>query len=282
MASAVSPEVTLAVPPGAPPAPAAGDPSQRLQRALAERERGAPKEQIRSAAARLRKTRSCGFMHSSMEEPMASYKALEPLRPRCTSTFRRFHLTEGFRVLDQDTIVVSARDSLQKTKTGLLRSSSGTVTYSHRHKLKLELDVEVLAKILGDGVPGGGYMWTLIKLERIFKERTGRPGCWADYDVGLKALLALCPKTFELFGPSGEFVQLRRKVPTVLDDMEEALIRLARARETGILEPYVVADGASPDKANGLILPELVTNRFKAVYSAHRGQSMSYSSSRGA
>jgi len=254
-------EVTMAVP------PLSGETqSQRLQRALADRERGAPHEQMRSTAMRLQKTRSCGFIHSSMEEPFASYKVLEPLRPRCTKTFRRYHLTQGFRVVDQDTIVVSARDSLLKTKTGLMRSSSGTVTYSHSHKLKLELDMEAVAKILADGVPGGGHMWTLAKMERIFKERTGRAGCWNDYDVGIKSFIGLFPKTFELFGPSGEFVLLRRKVPTVLDDMDEAIIRLARARDTGILEPYVVTDGGSVDRAKGMTLPELRTNRFKAVY----------------
>mmetsp|Transcript_44756 Transcript_44756/g.133720 ORF Transcript_44756/g.133720 Transcript_44756/m.133720 type:complete len:281 (-) Transcript_44756:128-970(-) len=258
-------EVTLAAPLSSPSI----SHSQRLQQALAERDSGAPREQIRSAATRLRKTRSCGFMHSSMEEPLHSYKALEPTRPHCMSTFRRFHLTEGFRVLDQDTIVVPARDTLLRTKTGLMRSSSGTVTYSHAHKLKLELDVEVLAKILLDGAPGGGHMWTPFRLERMFKERTGRAGCWVDYDIGMKSFLALFPKTFELFGPTGEFVQLRRKVPAVLDDAEDAIIRLARARQTGVLEPYVDADGGGAEKVTGLILPKLTTNRFKAVYCSH-------------
>lgn len=254
-------EVTLAVP------PLGGETqSQRLQRVLSDREKGAPREQIRSPAARLRKTRSCAVMHSSMEEPLNDYKVLQPLRPRATGTFRRFHLTQGFRVVDQDTIVVSARDSLLKTKTGVLRSSSGTVTYSHAHKLKLELDTQELAKILSDGVPGGGHMWTLSKLERFFRERTGRAGCWADYDVGIKAFMGLFPKTFELFGPSGEFVNLRRKVPTILDDFEEAIIRLARARETGVLERDLITDAGSVDSVNGLILPELKSNRFKAVY----------------
>lgn len=251
---------------------------QQLQRTLAERERGAPLEQIRSAPSRMRHTRSCAILHSSLEEPLMPYKSLEPRRPQWQGSFRRYHETQGYRVLDQDTIVVSARDMLQKTKMGLLRSSSGTVTYSHAHKLKVEMDVEMLTQVLGDGPPGGGHMWTPRKLEWIFKERTGRSGCWVDYDIGIKVFLSLFPRTFEFVGSRGEFVTLKRKATVVLDDAEDAMVRLARARETGCVEPFVVADGTTQSPLRSLSLPQLKTNRLKAVYvltsGPSRGQSM--------
>mmetsp|Transcript_65565 Transcript_65565/g.152312 ORF Transcript_65565/g.152312 Transcript_65565/m.152312 type:complete len:282 (-) Transcript_65565:110-955(-) len=250
------------------------DPSQlsdsrplSLQRVL-ERDHGGPREQVRSAPSRLRNTRSCAILHSSLEEPLTVYKTLEPLRPRWQSSFRRFHETHGYRILDQDTIVVSARDVLHKTKDGIARSSSGSVTYSHVHKLKLELDIEMVARILADGVPGGGHMWTTRRLEWIFKERTGRPGCWADYNVGITAVLALFPRTFELFGPQREFVVLKHKAMTVIDDTEGAMVRLARARDSGRLEPIVVAEEEQPNTSRCLSLPELKTNRFKTMYSS--------------
>lgn len=241
-----------------------------LQRRLHTRDRGGPHEQIKSRPARLRGTRSCEIIHSSLIEPLNVYKSLEPLRPQCPTSWRRFHLNDGIRVVDQDTVVISANDTLRKTKRGVSRSSGGTVTYSATHRLKVELDVEVLAQILGDGVPGGGLAWTPRRLEWIFKERTGRPGSWVHYDLGIKGFLMLFPKTFELFG-DGKYVQMRRKRGTiVLDDFEAAIVRLARSRDDGFLEQSIGAAGnAKTEKLRTVSLPQFKTHRFKAVYAPH-------------
>merc|ERR1719367_2099665 len=104
---------------------------QRLQQSLGERTSGGPKEQMRSAPERLRCTRNCEIMHSSLEEPLSHYKSLEPSRPHWPSSHRRFHLDNGIRVLDHDTVVIDAHDTMRKTKKGMMRCSSGTVTYSN-------------------------------------------------------------------------------------------------------------------------------------------------------
>jgi len=240
------------------------------QRRPYARERGGPREQVRSAPERLRSARSCEVLHSSLAEPLQAYKSLEPLRPHCPKSWRRFHLKEGFRVADQDTVVVPANDTLRKTRKGLARSSGGTVTYSATHRLKVELDVQEIAQILGGDVPGGGIAWTPRRLEWIFKERTGRPGCWVHYDLGIKGFLGLFPKSFEFFA-DGRYVQLRRRLgTTVLDDIEGSMVRLARSRHDGVLEHVVgVATDAKVDVARTMSLPQLRTHRFKSVYVPH-------------
>lgn len=242
---------------------------QRLQRSLGERFHGGPKEQIRSRPARLRFTRSCDILHSSLEEPLTFYKSLEPLKPHWPSTWRRYHLNDGIRVLDQDTIVINANDTLEKTKKGLLRNSSGTVTYSSNHSLKVELDVSDLANILLDGVPGGGHEWTPSKLQRIFTERTGRQGVWGHYEIAFGAFLQLFPKTFELFGPTNsEYIRLRRKrQATVLDNIEDVMVRLARSRQNGKIEMNLSNFGQTDEvSVKASSLPELKNHRLKAVY----------------
>eukprot|EP00930_Biecheleria_cincta_P064245 TRINITY_DN49806_c0_g1_i1.p1 TRINITY_DN49806_c0_g1~~TRINITY_DN49806_c0_g1_i1.p1 ORF type:complete len:320 (-),score=52.58 TRINITY_DN49806_c0_g1_i1:49-978(-) len=261
---------------------------QTLQKSLSVRDKGGPHEQMRSFPARLRFTRSCEILHSSLEEPLAHWKSLEPMKPRWPSTWRRLHLNDGIRVRDGDTIVVSARDSLEKTKTGgLLRSSSGTVTYSSSQRTKLELDVTFLAQILGDGVPHGKHYWTPHRLEHEFVHRTGRPGVWCHYDVGIVAFMLLFPKTFELFGPNHEQVRLKRKVSTtVLDNVEDALVRLARGRENGKIEHHLdltsspncfsqtnkwageqlSSMGFQDSRVKPVALPDLQKHRFKATF----------------
>jgi len=254
--------------------PALGDyvdqeetPHQRRQRALSDRLRGGPHEQQLSAPARLRNTRSGEILHSSLLEPLSPYKSLQPLRPQWPSTYRRFHLNHGIRVVDQDTCVVHTQDTLTRTKHGLLRSSSGVVTYSFSHRTKVELDVFELARILHDGLPGSGHTWKPQQLERIFRERTGRRGSWAHYEVPFKEFLALFPRTFERFGLDNQFVRLRFKQnPHVLDVSEEALVHLARAREHGIVEPRPHTVGCGSVKAKAAELHELRMHRFKAVF----------------
>lgn len=206
---------------------------------------GVPPENVSSVAQRLRSTRSCEIVHSSLQEPLSAYKTLEPSNPRWPTKFHRLHLSNGIRVVDQDTVVVSARDIVQKTRKGLAKSSSGTVTYSNSHKMKVELDAEELAKICGDDVPGGERYWTPRRLEWVFKERTGRAGCWNDYEIGIMAFLCLFPKTFEVFA-NGRFVKLKCKGRGhCLDNVEDAMVRLARARVVGCIEPWAVTNGGS-------------------------------------
>lgn len=274
---------------------------QKLQRSLYDRRGGGPNEQCGSPAQRYRNTRTTEIIHSSMEEGLTSYKTLEPLRPHQPYNHRRYHLNHGIRVKDQDTVVVDSCDIHKKTKKGLLRESSGVVTYSDTHRRKVELDVIDIARILDEGIPGGGHHWTPKKLERVFRERTGRPGSWAHYEMSFKTFLTLFPKTFETFGPNHQFVRLRHHVTTaVLDVSEDAMRRLACARERGYIEQHPVVDGtvhvhneeldelfddedASPKlqelkeklRAKTPALPELQEHRIKAAFKA-RPQSSTY------
>ncbi|CAE8587153.1 unnamed protein product [Polarella glacialis] len=254
---------------------------QSLQRSLGEREQGGPHEQIRSKPARLRFTRSCEILHSSLEEPLASWKTLEPQMPHWPSTWRRYHLTDGIRVVDQDTVMIEARDTLGKTQKGLLRSSSGTVTYSSSHRLKVELDVEILAQILGEGIPGGAHAWTPSKLQQFFFMRTGRRGSWEHYRVGIVPFMMLFPKTFDLLGPNSENVRLVRKVGTVvLDNIEDALVRLSRSRETDAIEHHLPEDGMREARniSEVRVLPEVRSNRLKVGYYPSKGDPRSATS----
>lgn len=274
---------------------------QKMQRALYDRHGGGPHEQCGSPPQRLRKTRITEISHSSMEEGLSSYKSLEPFRPNQPYNHRRYHLNHGIRVKDQDTVVVDSCDIHKKTKKGLLRESSGTVTYSDTHRRRVELDVIELARILDGGIPGGGHAWTPKKLERVFRERTGRPGVWAHYEISLKHFLQLFPKTIEQFGPDHQFVRVRHHGTTsVLDVSEDAMRRLACARERGYIEQHPVVDGTvrlhseeldelfettenSPNlkelkerlRAKTPVLPELHGHRIKAAFKA-RPQSSTY------
>eukprot|EP00929_Paragymnodinium_shiwhaense_P025423 TRINITY_DN15380_c0_g1_i1.p1 TRINITY_DN15380_c0_g1~~TRINITY_DN15380_c0_g1_i1.p1 ORF type:complete len:332 (+),score=62.22 TRINITY_DN15380_c0_g1_i1:119-1114(+) len=240
---------------------------QRLQFSMLDRAKGGPNEQVRSAAHRLRGTRCCEVLHSSLEDPLSSYKTLEPLRPHMQFTMRKFHLGDGYKCFDADTIVVPARDSVQRTRTGLLRSSTGLVTYSDTHRKKVELDVQELARILAnEGQPEGGHFWTARKLERVFRYRTGRCGSWGHYEVPFVEFLTLFPRTFAIFN-NGENVRLRSdRKSTVVDVSEDALIRLARARHTGHVEQWVKVMGSQHKTAEPNILPELQHHRMKCVY----------------
>mmetsp|Transcript_15535 Transcript_15535/g.35556 ORF Transcript_15535/g.35556 Transcript_15535/m.35556 type:complete len:315 (-) Transcript_15535:51-995(-) len=252
---------------------------QQKQRQLGERTRGGPKEHVISEPLRLSRTRECELSHSFMEEPLTRYKRLEPSRPHWPKHFRRFHLMDGIRVLDQDTVIVSARDRIHKTKRGQLRDSSGSITYSASHRLKVELDVENLANIARQHPPGGAHDWTLAKLEWVFTERTGRRGSWAHYEVPFRSFLALFPKTFEFVGD--KFVRLRHKsVCRILDKPEDAMIRLAKGRHSGVLEPVHVVGHEQVEAMVHDMCPELSRaptapslqlqrHRLKVAYTPH-------------
>jgi len=243
---------------------------QALQKSLGQRSNGGPFEHIRTAPFRLRNTRSCDIVHSSMEDPLASYKTLEPLHHHYKYGQRRYHKDHGYKCFDTDTIVVAARDHLLKSKTGLLRTSTGSVTYSDTHRKKLELDGQELTRIVAhEGIPGGGHAWTLPKLERVFKERTGRVGFWNHYEIPFIAFLRSFVKTFAFYN-HGEFVKLlNTRKPTVMDDFEDVLVRLAKAREYGFIEQTtnIVGDGLQRQTPVGL--PELKRHRAKITFRLH-------------
>jgi len=219
-------------------------PHQKLQRSLQDRRGGVPHEQTKSHPQRLRNTRCTAIEHSSLEEPLSTYKSLEPLRPRWPNHWRRFHLNDGIRVKDQDTVVIEARDQHIRTKKGLQRDSSGLVTYSETHRRKAEIDVMFIAQILNGGIPGGGHAWTLKKLEQTFRVRTGRLGTWVNYEVPVKHFLSLFPKTFEQFGSDMQFVRLRHLGrEQLMDKTEDAMSRLACARERGYVEQHPHIEG---------------------------------------
>jgi hypothetical protein len=195
--------------------------------------------------------------------------------------------------------LVEAKDTHIKTRNGLLRDSSGFVTYSEAHRRKAEIDSTLIAQILNEGVPGGGHAWTPKKLERVFKDRTGRRGIWSHYEVPVKHFLSLFPKTFEQFGHDMQFVRLRHMMrPQLLDSTEDAMIRLARARQHGYIEqhPHIegtvelhneelhelfdaIAEGrdgaclkeiTEKSRTQMPSLPELRNNRMKAAFKHHQ------------
>jgi len=224
---------------------------QTLQRRLGQRERGGPIEQTLSKPMRMQGSRSGEIQHSSLHEPLSPWKTLEAHNPRWPNTWRRFHKDHGIRVVDHDTICVSARDKVQQTAHGLFRYSTGSVTYSHTQKCKAEIEVQELAHILLHNPPGASNLWTPEKLDRLFKERHGRSGVWGHYDLGLKGFMLCFPKTFELYGTHHEYVRLRRARNTnVLDDVEEAMIRLARAKEHGYVQQHPTVPGQVTSTTN--------------------------------
>lgn len=245
---------------------------QTLQLNLSIRDKGGPHEQSASAPQRMRRTRGTEVLHSTLSEPLSSYKSLEPSRPRWPTTFRRLHLTDGFRVVDHDTIVVSARDQVFKcSKNGQARTSSGYVTYSATHRDRAEIDVEMLACLVKEGVPRGAHHWTPKVLERIFRERTGRSGTWAHYGVPFKEFLRLFPRTFEMFGPQDAFVRSKNPgMQKILDKVEDAMVLLAKARDEGFVDHHNHADKAAAtiggQGKQNVALPALHQHRVKAVF----------------
>lgn len=240
-----------------------------LQRSLSIRKTGGPQEHTRNYPFRMRNSRCCEIIHSSLQEPLAPYKTLEPFRPYEQKGRQRFHDTHGFKVFDHDTIVVPARDQMTKTRKGLLRSSSGTVTYSYTHRMKAELDIEELCRIAcNEGIPGGGRYWSPKRLERVFKERTGRSGIWQHYEVPFRQFLELFPKTFELIN-DGQHILLQKQRDKCQDDIEDVIMRLAIARDKGVVEPHLGTPAAShkrPTNSPNVLHPDLMRHRFRAAY----------------
>jgi len=233
---------------------------QQLQSQLLQRPHGGPQEQALGGPLRKYIARRCfEVQHSSMEEPLCAYKSLEASQMRWPHSFRRFHLTDGIRVTDNDTIVVSARDHTTMTKTGRSRASTGHVTFSHTHLTKLTLDSQELGQILAEHPPGGAYAWTLRELERVFRTRTGRTGCWSHYGVPFADFINCFPKSIERFGSKNELLRLRTKSRCgMLERHQEIMTKLAQARLHNQEEEQ--------RRRRAEHLPDIRTNRFKAVF----------------
>lgn len=240
-------------------------PEAKLQMNLSVRDFGGPREQTVPAADRLRGVRETLVMHSSIETPLTSWKTLEPFRPRWPHLYNRYHLRQGLRVVDTDTVQLSARDTLRKTSTrGLLRSSGCRMTFAHSHLQKAELDVTLVITLLHEQPPSGAYAWTLRDAEASFRNRSGRPGVWRHYALPFGTFVNAFPRTFERYGESRELMRLRFPSSPVgiLDKMEDAMVRIAKSR--GDMGFEVEAAPRGPGFPPGEP-PDSGDNRVKAV-----------------
>lgn len=167
-------------------------------------------------------------------EPLPWYKELEPHRPHWPDLFHPWSLKhDGLRALDSETVVVDAGDLVERTKRGILRSSTGHVTYSAKERQQFELDAEDLMRISQQSVPGSRPLWTLSALERAFHDQLGRRGTWMDHDMSLAVFLSLFPKTFCTYTSNKGQIYARILHPTrnkLVDDGEQVMVQLALAQ----------------------------------------------------
>lgn len=213
---------------------------QRHQARLSDRHTGGPHEQQGTKAQRLRRTRSTPILLNSLYEPLTRWKTLEPLYPRWPQTWRRYHLLEGIRVVDQEVVNVSARDQVTKTPKGGIRHSSGMVSFDTQHQQKIMIDADDLIEILVTKPNNSTTAWTLAQLERQFRTLFGRPGTWWHYEIPFVTYLSVFPKTFEVFGTRKEYVRLKHPWSTstrarVLDHKDEVMTSLARIKQRGLV-----------------------------------------------
>jgi hypothetical protein len=158
---------------------------------------------------------------------------------------------------------------LKTSAKGEVKHSTGYVTFSASHKDKVELDVAKLAELVREGVPGGGHAWTPKQLELVFRTRTGRKGTWATYDVPFKEFLRTFPKSFELFGPKDDYVRcVTRSTSSALDKGEDAMVRLARARANGLVDPKRGTQSL-PSLNQAKASRHLSNHRLKAVFTPY-------------
>jgi len=140
--------------------------------------------------------------------------------------------------------MVDAGDVLEKTKRGLLRSSTGHVTYSAKERMAFELDAEDLVNLLQQS-PAQGKLWTLTSLEQAFRDQLGRRGSWAMHHIALGVFLAMFPRTFYVFG---DFVRVLHASRTkVVDDGEDVMVRLALTLRDGVPAKGLAASQSLPD-----------------------------------
>lgn len=213
---------------------------QRYQNRLADRATGGPHEQQATKAQRMRRTRSTPIMLNSLFEPLSRWKTLEPLYVRWPNAWRRYHLLEGIRVVDQEVVNLSARDQVTKTVKGGIRHSSGMVSFDSQQQQKIMIDADDLIDILVTKPNNSTTAWTLAQLERAFRKSVGRCGSWWHYELPFVTYLSVFPKTFEVFGTRKEYVRLKHPWSTmtrarVLDHKDEVMTSLARIKQTGLV-----------------------------------------------
>jgi hypothetical protein len=157
---------------------------------------------------------------------------------------RKFTAKDGFRAADTHYSKVAACDQLQRTSKGVMRTSSGLVTYSHLDRTHLEIDAEDLAQILREKEPHTGRMWNVKKLEKAYQNRFRSHGSWERQGVPFKVFLSLFPKTFDLFGADQDFVRVSNKSRLrALDSSQDAMISLALACQKGYVERTAPLEG---------------------------------------
>ena len=84
---------------------------------------------------------SCGtVLDSTLKEGLATCKRLRENRTKWPYMYHRYHLTRGIDVTESDAIVVSARDKIQHTHYGCMRSSGGNVRYSFLDATRVRLN----------------------------------------------------------------------------------------------------------------------------------------------
>jgi len=196
------------------------------------------------------KKRFTEVLHNYCQEPLPWYKKLEHTRPEWPSDMKRYTSKDGFRVNDTHTMAVSAKDVLQRTKHGQLRTSSGIVTYNAVEATHLALDAEDLAKILREQMPQvrSGRIWSVKNLEKAYKMRFREHGSWERQGMSLKVYLELFPKTFDLFGANNDFVRVVSKSrQCAVDTGQDAMISLARACEQGFVDRHDPLEGTMKD-----------------------------------
>lgn len=181
-----------------------------------------------------RKGRLTEVLQPFCREPLPWYKELEPYRPHWPDLFHPWSLKhDGLRALDSETVVVDAGDVVERTKRGMMRSSTGHVTYSAKERQQFELDAEDLMQILQQSAPGGRPLWTLSALERAFRDQLGRRAAWVDRDMSLAFFLSLFPKTFCTYTSNKGQAYARILHPArkkLVDDGEQVMVQLALAQ----------------------------------------------------
>jgi len=169
---------------------------------------------------------------------------------------------------------VPSRDVIEKTKKGLLRTSSGHVTYSASDRMRFELDAAELIRILREVRPHSSPSWTLVALEKVFQDHTGRRGCWIRNHLPIGVFLTLFPRTFEAFGGNGEFVRILHRSRThVVDNGDDTMVRLALVCQRGFVDQQPPSAMSSTRRGspteNVKLLPELLDVKTKVRFETH-------------
>jgi hypothetical protein len=215
------------------------------------------------------KPRFTEILHNFCHEPLPWYKNLEHIRPDWPTQMRKFTVKDGFRVADHHNIQVAARDQLQRTKKGKLRTSTGLVTYSSTHRMEFELDAQDLIKILREKEPQTrhGKFWSVKALEKAYQFRFRKHGSWARQGVSFKVYLSLFPKTFDLFGADSDYVRVACKSRLcAVDDSQDAMVSLALACEQGFVERTAPLEGTMKAGQECRRLPEIAQVRTRSLF----------------